>query len=235
MAQSMFAKAFVAKAKKTFSEAKKFKHREGTSFGPAPIPDGTYSAVVTAQTSVPVKGKMEGVPIVRIVATVNDGEYEGIEPNKTFFCEGLEVSQDPTDRPTAEQELLGLLAWLLPDIEIEDVEQVPDALALLNERGPICLVGVRNTKGDNGKAYQNLYFNKLIKAASFEDGEVEPAKEENAGDPGYAPAKDDIVTIEGIDGEWTVQAVSQSRKTANLFNDEGTKKNGIPWGELTLV
>lgn len=248
MAQSMFAKAFVNKAKKTFNEARKHKHREGNSFGPVPVPDGSYPAVITFETSVPAKGKMEGIPIVKVKAAINEGKYAGLEPSKSFFCEGKPIPTDPDERPTAEQELLGLLQWILPDMDISEVEQVPDAIELVNERGPVCLIGIRNTVNEaTKKEYQNLYLNKLLKASSFEtaddqgsdspeaDAAGEPEEAGSDGGDDYVPAKDDIVTVEGLDGEWTVAAVSQARKTVNLSNEEGTRKNGVAWQDCLLV
>ena len=241
MAQSAFAKAFVNKAKKTFNDAKKYKHREGNSFGPVDVPDGSFSAVVTAETSVPTKGKMEGVPVVRFKAAINSGQHEGKEPSQSYFCEGKPIPTDPEDFPTAEQQVLGLLQWLLPDVDISEVEQVPDAIDLLNKRGPICVIGIRNTEKD-GKKYQNVYFNKLVKAVSFEQAD-EPADEgsddtssDDSGADDYVPAKDDIVTIDGQDGEWEVTAVSQSNQTANLKSSDGSARmNKIAWRDLTLV
>lgn len=242
MAQSAFAKAFVNKAKKTFSQAKGYKHREGNSFGPADVPDGSYSAVITIDTSVPTKGSMEGIPIVRVKATINSGEHEGKEPSQSYFCEGKPVPSDPKEFPTAEQQLLGLLEWMLPDIEISEIEQVPDAIALINERGPICIVGVRNTENtETKKKYQNLYFNKLVKGASFDteaasavatDDEPTDVVEDD-----YVPAKGDIVSVEGDDDEWEVASVSQSSRTANLKSttDDTGRKNRVPWTDLTLV
>jgi len=248
MAQSAFAKAFVNKAKKTFQEAKKFKHREGNSFGPVPVPDGTYTAVVTLETSVPAKGKMEGIPIVRVKAAISEGKYTGLEPSKSFFCEGKPIPSDPQEPPTAEQEVVGLLAWLLPDMDISEVEQVPDAIALVNERGPLCLVGVRNTTNkDTKKEYQNIYLNKLLKGSTFESAEAEAVTESDSGEgtedgssepePDYVPAKGDIVTLEGKDEEWEITAVSQARKTVNVRDtaDESTRINGVAWADCLLV
>ena len=88
------------------------------------------------------------------------------------------MPRDPQEPPTAEQEVVGLLAWLLPGMDISEVEQVPDAIALVNERGPLCLVGVRKTKNETtNKEYQNIYLNKLLKGSTFEGTEAEAVTE----------------------------------------------------------
>lgn len=232
-----FRDQFVKKAKTHSSDVKKYKHKEGNSYGPVDVSDGSYQAVVTAETSVPIKGSMEGVPIVKFKATINSGKYEGMEPSQSYFCEG-KAPED--DRPTAEQQVIALCQYLLPDIDIQEVEQVPDALDLINERGPICVIGIKNTKSEKtGKEYQNVYFNKLVKPISFEqdtDTEGEAQEKGSTDDPDYVPMVKDVVrlTDEG-DDEWEVSSVSQSRQTANLKNPEGTRKNGIAWNDLALV
>lgn len=241
MAQSAFAKAFAQKAGKSFDKKKVYKHREGGSFGPVDMPDGSFTGVVTLETSVPTKGKFEGVPIVRAKARVNQGPHEGKEPSQTYFCEGKQwVDPNSDEMPTAEQQLLGLLSWLLPDIQIDDQSQVPDAIELVNERGPLCIIGVKNTKDKNDptKIYQNVYFNKLVKPATFETDAAqaeatndEPTQvEENE----YVPAKGDMVFVEDDETgtEYEVAQVSQSKQTVNLVDSEGTKKNGIAWASL---
>lgn len=245
-----FAKAFVKKADKVFNQAKKHKHRTGTSFGPVPVPDGNFTAVVTIDTSVPTKGKMEGIPIVRVKGLIDQGPYEGLEPSQSYFCEGKPVPSDPDEFPTAEMQLLGLLGHLLPDIQIDEISQVPQAIELVNERGPRCEIGIRNTadKNDTEKKYQNIYFNKLLKAQTFEansSSQNDTVTETTASDESsnldepevsdYVPAKGDMVTVEGEDTEYEVAQVSQARKTANLTDSEGNRKNGISWEDLTLV
>lgn len=242
MATSAFAKAFEKKAQKVFSEAKKHKHREGNSFGPVDIPDGSYSAIVTLDTSVPTKGSMEGVPIVRAKGQVTTGPYEGKEPSQSYFCEGKPpVPEGSDEMPTAEQQLLALLAWLLPDIQIDDISQVSDAIDLVNERRPLAIIGIRNTKSKNtGKDYQNLYFNKLVKPVTAE-GEIKAqasttteTSEAPTEDTTYVPAKGDMVFIDGDESgtEYEVVQVSQSKQTANVVDSEGSKTNGVAWHNL---
>lgn len=245
MAQSAFAKAFVKKAQKVFSGAKNHKHRTGKSFGNADVPDGNFTAVVTAETGVSKKGKNEGTPYVSFKATINQGPYEGQEPSKLFLCKGEPISTDKDAFPTAEQQLIGLLGFLLPDIEIEDIEQVEEAIDEVNRRGPVCIINIRNRKvGD--KTYQDTFFNKLVKESSFTSNESPSGADDSDGgeadaetpetDPpfDYEPSKGDMVTVDG-DGEWEVAQVSKSRKTANLVDAEGTKKNGIAWDSLELI
>src|SRR5688572_14220784 len=153
-----FAKAFQAKAQKVFDKAKGHKHRAGKSFGPVDVPDGSFSAVVTLEASVPTKGSKAGIPIVRANAAITTGDHVGKEPSQSYFCEGKLPSDDPNAMPTAEQQLLGLLGFLLPDCEISDIEQVEAAIEEVNRRGPLCIIGVRNMS-KNGKKYQNVYFN----------------------------------------------------------------------------
>ena len=116
---SKFQKALQSKAGKVFDQARKAKvHRAGNSFGPADIPDGSYTAIISASTDVPTKGKLEGVPIVRFTATIDGGEHEGKEPKKTFFLQGKPpVDPQSDEMPTDEQQLLGLLEFILPDVE----------------------------------------------------------------------------------------------------------------------
>ena len=232
-----FAKAFIKKAQKVFPGAKKFTHRTGRSFGNAPVPDGTFTAVVTAETSVISKGKFEGVPTVRFRATIDQGPYEGLEPSKVFFCEGKPVPTDPDEFPTAEQQLIGLLGFLLPDIQIDEVSEVEAAIELVNERGPTCLIGVRNRKvGD--KEYQDVFFNKIIKGQSFAVEDSSPSQaassdaETTPDSTEYVPVKGDMVFLDGEDTEYEVAQVSQSRKTANLIDQDGTRKTSIAWADL---
>ena len=242
-----FAKAFVKKAQKVFPGAKTHKHRTGKSFGKVDVPDGNYTGVVTAETGVVSKGKMEGVPFVRFTACINQGPHEGQEPSKVFFCEGKPLPTDKDEFPTAEQQLLGLLSFLLPDIEIDDIEQVEQAIEEVNNRGPVCIIGIRSRKGKDGKDYQDVYFNKVVKEASFDAPQEEntPSSEggseshaETTNEPpfDYTPTKGDMVSLDGDDdGEWEITQVSQSRKTVNITNSEGVRKNGIPWSEVELI
>lgn len=241
-----FAKAFIKKAQKVFPGAKNHKHRTGKSYGPVAIPDGSYTAVVTAETGVVSKGKMEGTPFVRFNACVNQGPHEGLEPSKVFFCEGKPLPTDPDEFPTAEQQLLGLLGFLLPDIQIDDVEQVEQAIEEVNNRGPVCIIGIRSRKGKDGKDYQDVYFNKIVKEASFDQTDHDSSSEgDGASDAettevpvsDYSPSKGDMVLIDGDDDEeeWEILQVSQSRKTVNLVNADGTKKNGVSWDNIVLI
>lgn len=250
---SAFAKAFAKKAK-TFDQAKGYKHKAGKSFGKADVPDGTYTAVVTLETSVPTKGSMEGVPIVRATASITAGQYLGQEPSQSFFCQGKPC--DDPDKPTDEQKLLGLLEFLLPDVQIDEADQVEQAIELVNQRGPLCLVAVRNTVGTNKKEYQNVYFNKVLKGSTFEDESnagSDPPEQDTAsgaettqssddsplgGDPDtpdYVPVKGDMVTVVDKDGEWEIKQVSQSRLTVNIEDQDGQRINGVPWTDLTLL
>ena len=240
-----FAKAFINKAKKTFSQAKNYKHRTSKSFGNADVPDGNFTAVVTAEASVIEKGKMEGTPLVRFTACINQGPYEGQEPSKVFFCEGKPIPTSPDEFPTAEQQLVGLLGFLLPDVEIDDVEQVEQAIDEINRRGPVCIVGIRNREV-NGKKYQDVFFNKVVVEDSFASNDTSPAEESKDGvdsaettdtDPpfDYEPTKGDMVILDGDEGEWEVAQVSQSRKTVNLVNPEGVRKSGIAWADVSLL
>lgn len=248
-AQTAFAKKFAEKAAKTFDKAKKFKHKTGKSFGKVAVSDGTYSAVITMDASVPTKGIMEGVPIVRAIAAITTGPCEGLEPSQSYFCEGKPLPQSEDEMPTAEQQLLGLLAFLLPDIEIDDIGQVEQAIQLVNERGPLVLVAIRNTKSKTtDKEYQNLYFNKIIKDHTFEVGTITPSQEaepetttsddksivDGPDAPTYVPAKGDMVTVD-FEGEWEVKQVSQARLTVNVEDADGTRKNGVAWDSLELI
>lgn len=237
-----FANAFKKKAGKVFDKAKSFKHRSGNSFGPAPVPDGTFTAVVTMEANVPTKGKMEGIPVVRVKAAIDAGPYKGLEPSQSYFCEGKPPATSDDELPTAEQQLLGLLGHLLPDIQIESDDQVPQAIDLVNERGPRVEIGIRN-KENGDKKYQNVYFNKVLEAQTFESGaasegaqqETSKAADADSDSPDYEPAKGDMVTLEGSDSEWEVKQVSQSRKTANLEDGDGNRQNGIEWAKLSLL
>lgn len=239
-----FAKAFQAKAKAAFGKARKAKHQAGKSFGPADVPDGSYSAVISTSVDVGKKGTFEGVPIVRVAATINSGTHQGKEPSKSFFCEGKPIPPEGSDEmPTAEQQLLGLVGFLLPDYDVSEMEidQLEDALALINERKIVCIIGVKNTENAvSKKKYQNVYFNKLV---SFDGGDApqEPEAADNDApfddnpEPEFAPAKGDTCSVEGKDGDWVVDSVSQSRQLANLTNDEGTKIRNIPWSDITVL
>ena len=248
-----FAKAFENKAKKTFNEAKKYKHKAGNSFGPVPVPDGSFTAIVTIDTSVPTKGKMEGVPIVTVKSTIDQGPYEGLEPKTTLFCEGKPILED--ERATAEQELIGLLGFLLPDIQIDEVSQVPQAIELVNERGPRVEVGVRNTtdKVDKNKKYQNVYYNKVLKHSTFDQSsstehvakdssaqettQSDDSAERSVDSDTYVPSKGDMVSLDDDDSgtEWEVLQVSQARQTVNLSDSEGNRKNGEAWSKLQPI
>ena len=245
MAQSAFAKAFVKKAQKVFTGAKGHKHRTGRSFGNADVPDGNFTAVVTAETGVVKKGKNEGNPYVSFKATINQGPYEGQEPSKLLLCKGEPISTDKDAFPTAEQQLIGLLGFLLPDIEIEDIDQVEAAIDEINRRGPVCLINVRNRKVED-KTYQDVFFNKVVKDQSFASNESPEVADDSDGgeadaetpetDPpfDFEPTKGDMVTVDG-DGEWEVLQVSKSRKTVNVVDTDGTKKNGVAWDSLELI
>ena len=245
MSTSAFAKAFQNKAQKIFNKAKGHKHRTGHSFGPVDVPDGSFSAVVTLETGVPAKGKMAGIPVVRAKAAITTGDHAGKEPSQSYFCEGKMPSDDPEAMPTAEQQLLGLLGFLLPDCEVTEIEQVEAAIEEVNRRGPLCIVGIRNT-AKNGKKYQNVYFNKLVEAATFEQEESGDAADATSAEEetpvesdepeAEAPVKGDTVLIEGEQGEFEVARVYQSRQTADCVSKaDGTKKSGIAWSDLSIV
>lgn len=255
MAQSAFAKAFKNKAK-TFDKTKGFKHRTGKSFGKVDVPDGSYTCLVTLDASVPTKGSMEGVPIVRANAEISAGTHKGLEPSQSYFCEGKPLPQGKDEMPTAEQQLMGLLAFLLPDINEDDItiDNIDQIIAEVNSRKPLVLVGIRTTKSKKTeKEYQNLFFNKLIQDITTEDttssqepdpsdpvdAETTPSDETatvaDADAPAYVPGKGDMVSIDGEDGEWEVKQVSQARQTANLEDENGERKNGISWLSLDLL
>lgn len=256
MAVSAFAKAFKNKAK-TFDKAKGFKHRTGKSFGKVDVPDGSYTCLVTLEASVPTKGSMEGVPIVRANAEISAGSHKGLEPSQSYFCEGKPLPQSKDEMPTAEQQLMGLLAFLLPDINEDDItiDNIDQIIAEVNSRKPLVLVGIKTTKSKTTeKEYQNLYFNKLIQEQTTEDTTPsqeasDPSEQNTAGTttsddsanvddadaPTYIPAKGDMVSIDGEDGEWEVAQVSQARMTANLTDIDGTRKNGVSWLSLDLL
>jgi hypothetical protein len=248
MAETAFAKAFANKAKGIFNKAKGHKHRTGQSFGPADVPDGNYSAVIGIAATVPKKGKMEGTPVVRVTGTITTGPHEGKEPSQTFFCEGKQPSDDKDAMPTAEQQLLGLLEWLLPDCEISDISQVEAAIDEVNGRMPLVIINVRNTKSKtNGKTYQNVYFNKMVKERTLEQTEApnddavpvaSQEKEEVQSDEPtlVAPVKGDVVLIEDLEGEYEVTRVYQSRQTIDAVSKaDGSKATGIGWSQIEIV
>jgi hypothetical protein len=179
---------------------------------------------------------MEGIPIVRLKAKVTTGAHEGKEPSQSFFCEGKPPTSDPKEMPTAEQQLLGLIAWLLPDIQIDDPSQIEDAIAEINNRIPLCIVGVSNKKGtkDPTKIYQNIFFNKLVKPATTEAPDHAPVDGDTEVDApaDYVPAKGDMV-FAGDDGiEYEVVQVSQSKRTVNLVDASGSKLGQVAWDTL---
>ena len=239
-----FAKAFQNKAKAAFDKAKTHKHKTGGFMLPK-VDDGSYTALITVETNVITKGKMEGVPVVKFTATIGEGKFEGKEPTKSFFCEGKTPPPEGSDEmPTAEQQLLGLIGFLLPDYDVSglEVDQVEQALEIINKRGLICEIGVKNTENTaTKKKYQNVYFNRLLSEVPAEDSESDSDPDEDpADDPDDfqefdAPAKGDTVLVDGKDGEWTVDSVSQSKELANLHNDDGDKLRNIGWADITIV
>lgn len=241
-----FAKAFIKKAQKVFPGAKTHKHRAGKSFGKVDVPPGTYTAVVTIDTGVVKQGKNEGCPFASFKACINQGPHEGLEPSKLFVFKGDPIPTDPDAFPTNEQQAIGLLGFLLPDIEIDDIEQVEQAIELVNERGPVCIIGIRERKGKDGKDYQDIFFNKVVKDQSFDTADKPSSSSseddrkdhaETTDDPpfDYTPTKGDMVTLADDENDWEVAQVSQSRKTVNLIGADGTKKNGIAWQDVTLI
>lgn len=244
-----FTKAFTSKAKQAFDKAKKTKHKAGKSFGPADVPNGSFTAVVSVQAKVGSKGKTEGVPIVTFTTKIDSGTHKDKTPEKAFFCHGHPpVDEGSDERPTDEQIMMGLIGFLLPDMDVEDLEisQVEQAFEIINERGPRVEIGIKNNTGTNGKAYQNVFYNKLLEPATLIDLS-EPTDDEVDAEVGddpddlsddttdYAYAKGDAVTCEDQPGEWKINSVSQSRRLANIVNGKGTKVNNVSWDALTII
>jgi hypothetical protein len=192
---------------------------------------------------------MQGIPVVRAKACITTGDHTGKEPSQSYFCEGKIPSDDPNAMPTAEQQLLGLLGFLLPDCEVTEIEQVEAAIEEVNRRGPLVIIGVRNTE-KNKKKYQNVYFNKLVEGATFEQPAEESSddagsvtaetQEEGSSDQPEndieAPAKGDTVLVEGQEGEYQVTRVYQSRGTADVVSkNDDSKISGVSWRDLSIV
>lgn len=259
---SKFAEAMKSRAK-GWKKAAKAKPRKGSSFGPVDMPDGQFEAVVSAKHGVGEKGKLLGKTWVEIAATVRDGEHKGKEPKNFYVLEGKPVSDEPDAMPTAEEKLVGDLKQILQDIEVEETlesepEQLEAMLKEINDRSPVMRIGIRNTFGkkphNNGKHYQDLYFNELLEGGSSgeekgpeegqdkeEEGDPEEGGEEEGGEPDdgaddtvAAPAKDDEVWFTPKGGKrrkFVVKTVNQGKQTVTV--SDGTKKfSDVAWDSI---
>jgi len=203
---SKFAQAFAAKAKARFKESRKAKAKQGGQYGPAAVPNGVYTAIVSSKCDILTKagGKIPaGTPVVRLVCTIDEGDYAGKEPTKAYFCTGAkprEYQGEPM--PTAEDELCGDLKVLMPDLEIEKMtdpaELAEAAETILNERQPRVKIGVRNRDKD-GKSYQDVFFNELLEAetADAEEESGEEGDEEGTEEEG----EEEVAEEDDIEGE----------------------------------
>lgn len=212
MAVSAFAAALKKKAA-VWKKAVKAEPRKGGGYGLPEIPDGRYEARISCESGITDKEGKPKIPWVRITATVSEGAHMGKEPSKFYYLDGKPVSADPEAMLTNEQQLSGDLKTLLPDVEVEatlaeDPGQLDVMLTEINERNPLCKIGIRNgvnAGGKNkGKARQDVFFNDLIEGGenhSSSDEESEEGSEEEASEEDEEEVVEEESEGEDEDGE----------------------------------
>lgn len=193
-AVSAFAKALKAKAQ-VWKKAAKAEPRKGGGYAPPEVPDGRYEARISGEYGITDKENKPKVPWVRITATISDGTQVGKEPSRYYYLDGKPQQTGENARLTNEEQLAGDLKTLLPDVEVEetlatDPGQVGAMIDELNQRNPLCKIGIRNweaSQGKNkGKRNQDVFFNDLIEGGEAsgkeESGEEAGEEESSEGD-----------------------------------------------------
>lgn len=234
---SKFAQAMKAKAN-AWKKAAKAEPRKGGQFGPADIPTGFFSAIISAESGMTEKKgtKPGGVPWARIKATVNEGEHEGKEPSQFYYLDGKMPSDDPEAMMTNEEKLAGDLKTILPDVEVETIleknpEQLEAMIAEINSTSPVVKIYVRNSEGkagtkNAGKAFQDVYFNELLSGGSSNGEESqeesgEEASEEEVGEEEVTEEEsEEEVVEESADDEPAAPAVGDPA----MYTAKGARK-----------
>jgi len=240
---SSFSEAMQKKSR-AWNRARKAKPRSGRGFGPPDVPDGEYSAVITSSCEVIARGTYKGVPVVRIMGTINEGPHDGKEPSNAYFLEGKPpVAEGADGMPTGEQRLAGDLKILLPDLDVDglDVTELETALDELNDSNIVARIGIRN-RAKEDKKYQDMYFNELLSSGGGADTEKEEEEPEDepAADDGEveAPAVGDVVSYKPpksrVALELEVKAVSQAKSTCTL-NGDGQEYKNVAWDQVEIL
>ena len=141
---------------KKWNTARKVKDDFG---GPPELADGTYVAQV-ASAGV---GASKEVPWFRIGFVIIRGDEDVIGKQPSMF-QRLLNPQDPDDPRGMENlfKALQRLGYETDNMEMSDLTDIAEHLSNTQENPIIVTIRVKNTVGNDGRKYQNVYVNKLI-------------------------------------------------------------------------
>jgi len=238
--------AFLNSAKKHADKWKQGREaKPGDGYKTPEIEDGLYPCKVTGGFRVGDRGKLKGHPIIELKATVDGGDYDGIEITQMYDLAGDDWVAEAIARD---------LKCILPD-RADDISgaEMGDLVSIVEEIAaePVSMeVEIKNSER-NGKKYVNPRFPKPAEDGG-EGNNTESSDDDDNGDDAtddddngdddsgdadeFVPEKGDKVTFKHRNKDVTgdVITVNKNEKTARV-KANGKTLGPFEWDKLTLV
>lgn len=180
------------KVSKTWSKARGAK--AGGGYSNPEIEDGNYVARVIKAKADFTKGTKTNpsMPYVSLTLVVVDGDYAG---TKLMRMDRLN-DQDPERAAGAQERFAKTMDGIGYDCSELELSEVPKLIDSINKDKPFCHITVKNSTGDSGKEYLNVYCNKEATKEELENLDI-------ASDAG-----------EGEEGDLETSSATTTKKTS---------------------